>query len=146
GFDWAFNRDKVGYGYNAYFLGASPCSTSVDAFSNAGQNYTPNPSFKRTSLRCPVDTLLLCDQDPKPSGFDSFSAWWPKSAIGSHGPDKGGVSTTSHNHRGNVVFPDTPAHSRKDFNKTPPVDPLSANPNGLVNSRYWDPIQRGGEL
>src|SRR5690242_13570421 len=72
GFDWAFNRDKVGYGFNAYFLGASPYTTSVDAFFNGGFNYTPNPSFKRSLLKRPADTLLLCDQDPKPSGFDSF--------------------------------------------------------------------------
>lgn len=146
GFDWAFNRDKVGYGFNAYFLGASPYSTAVDAFFNGGFNYTPNPSFKRSLLRRPTDTLLLCDQDPKPSGFDSFSAWWPKAAIGSAGTDKEGVCVTRHNFRGVVLFTDSHAQPRKDAEINPPVDPLSGNPKGLVNSRFWDPIQRAGEL
>jgi prepilin-type N-terminal cleavage/methylation domain-containing protein/prepilin-type processing-associated H-X9-DG protein len=146
GFDWAFNRDKVGYGFNAYFLGAFPYTTSVDAFFNGGFNYTPNPSFKRSLLKRSSDTLLLCDQDPKPSGFDSFSAWWPKAAIGSAGTDIEGVCVARHNLRGNVVFTDSHAQARKDAEINPPVDPLSENPKGLVNSRFWDPIQRAGEL
>jgi prepilin-type N-terminal cleavage/methylation domain-containing protein/prepilin-type processing-associated H-X9-DG protein len=146
GFDWAFNRDRVGYGFNAYFLGAAPYSTSVDAFFNGGVNYAPNPTFKRASIKHPTDTLLLCDQDPKPGGADSFSAWWPKAAIGSSGTDREGVCVTRHALRGNVVFTDSHAQSRKDSEINPPVNPLSGNPKGLVNSRFWDPSQRAGDL
>lgn len=145
GFDWAFNRDKVGYGFNSYFLGAYPHGAGVDAFFNGGQNYAPNTWFKRSGLKRPTDTLLLCDQDPKPTGFDSFSAWWPKSAIGSAGTDMEGVCVSRHNLRGNVVFTDSHAEGRKDAAINPPVNPLSGNPQGLINSRYWDPIQRAGD-
>jgi len=27
----------------------------------------------------------------------------------------------------------------------PPADPGSGNARGLINSRYWDPLQRGGQ-
>ena len=27
----------------------------------------------------------------------------------------------------------------------PPVDPGTGDPKGLVNSRYWDPLRRGGD-
>jgi len=144
GFEWIFNRDKVGYGFNSYFLGAYPQALGVDNVNISGFSYKPNQWFKQSSLLRPTDTLSVCDQDPKPTGNDSFSAWWPKAAINSFGTDKEGVCVARHSLRGNVVFTDSHAEARKDERINPPVDPLSGNPNGLVNSRYWDPIQRAG--
>ena len=146
GFQWDFNRDKVGYGYNSYFLGAYPHPATIDTFSSGGQTYLANVWFKRTNLKRPTDTLMLCDSDPKSTGFDSYSAWWPKAAIGTFGTDKEGVCISRHNLRGNVVFTDGHSEPRKDSQINPPVNPNSGNPNGLVNSRYWDPIQRAGDL
>jgi len=146
GFDWIFNRDKVGYGYNSYFLGAYPQTTGVDSVNILGFSYTVNQWFKQSNLKRPTDTLLFCDSDPKaPSGADSYSSWWAKASVGSFSTDKEGVCVTRHNARGNVVFTDSHAEARKDVQINPPVDPLSGNPQGLVNSRFWDPIQRAGD-
>ncbi|HTI98091.1 MAG TPA: prepilin-type N-terminal cleavage/methylation domain-containing protein [Dongiaceae bacterium] len=144
GFAWAFTRDKVGYGYNSYFLGAYPQPTSIDNVNIAGFHYTPNPWFKRSGIRRPTETLEVCDSDPKPgSGADSFSCWWPKAAIGLGGSDKEGVNVFRHGKVGNVVFTDGHSQSRRDAEINPPKDPL--NGGSLVNSRYWDPIQRAGD-
>jgi prepilin-type N-terminal cleavage/methylation domain-containing protein len=146
GFDWAFNRDRVGYGYNSYFLGAYPQPTSVDPVSIGSFQYTCNQWFKRPNLRSASDTLEICDSDPKPgSGADSYSCWWPKAYTGPGGTDKEGVCATRHNTVGNVVFTDSHAESRKDSQINPPANPLAGgSAAALGNSRFWDPIQRAG--
>jgi len=145
---WAFNRDRVGYGYNSYFLGAYPQPTTIDNVSVGGFNYAPNPWFKRTSLKRPADTLMFCDTDPKPSTLgDSYSAWWPKTAQNTSGTDLEGVCTLRHSPMGMVVFTDAHSEGRKDGQINPPINPLGAgNVKALINSRYWDPIQRAGDM
>jgi prepilin-type processing-associated H-X9-DG protein len=147
GFDWAFNRDKVGYGFNSYFLGAYPQPTTIDNVSIGSFHYTPNPWFKRTNLKRPTDTLEICDSNPKPvSGADSYSCWWPKAAEGAGGTDKEGVYTLRHDPAGNVVFTDGHAESRKDAQINPPQNPLAGgSAQALDNSRFWDPLQRAGD-
>ena len=34
------------------------------------------------------------------------------------------------------------AEARRDANINPPVDPSSGNAKGLVNSEFWDPLNR----
>jgi len=148
--NWAFNRDRVGYGYNAYFLGASPHSTAIDNVNIAGvPAYAPNPWFKRTTLRRPSDTLLVCDSDPKPvvgNPTDSFSCWWPKAAQNAWGTDLEGVCVLRHQPLGIVVFTDGHSEGRKDSQINPPINPLgTGNAKALTNSRFLDPIQRAGD-
>jgi prepilin-type processing-associated H-X9-DG protein len=50
-----------------------------------------------------------------------------------------------HNKRGNVGFADGHSESRKDEQINPPVNPASGSAQGLINSRYWDPLQAAGE-
>jgi hypothetical protein len=148
---WAFNRDDVGYGYNAYFLGASPYDTSIDPVSSLGGfNYTANPSFKRTSVKRPTDTLMIGDSDPNTQNppANSYSLWWPKSCqIPGSGSDYEGVCVVRHQTLGIVVFADGHSEPRKDSQINPAADPKYAGnaAKGLLNSRYWDPIQRAGE-
>ncbi len=144
GFDWAFTRDRVGYGFNAYFLGAYPHSSAVDPVLLSGFTYAANVWFKRTSIKSPVDTLVICDSNPKNSGFDSYSCWWPKASVIS-GVDKEGVNFYRHNSRGNVLFADGHAEARKDGEINPPANPVSGDYRALKNSRYWDPLKRAGE-
>ena len=44
-----------------------------------------------------------------------------------------------------MAFNDGHAETRKSAQINPPVDPGSSNPKGLINSRYWDPLQRAGQ-
>ena len=143
---WAFNRDTVGYGYNANFLGLFPYTswnTSV-----GGVNFASAPWFKRGRVKRPADNLMICDSDPKPDGSTSYSAWWPKAAqnvAGSTSRQFEGVANFRHKPQGNVAFSDGHAEGRKDEQINPPVDPESGDARGLINSRFWDPLQRGGD-
>jgi prepilin-type N-terminal cleavage/methylation domain-containing protein/prepilin-type processing-associated H-X9-DG protein len=147
--NWAFNRDVVGYGYNSYFLGlyaqTSPWTTVC-----GGITFTSSWWFKSTGAKAPTDTLMVCDSSP---GFStgvpawSASCWWPtacmnQSASGSQKFE--GVDTSRHNQRGNVVFVDGHSEPRRDADINPQADPLSGGNAGLINSRYWDPLQRAG--
>ena len=145
---WAFNRDFVGYGYNTYFLGLYPQpneSTTV-----AGIIFTTTQWFKRTSLIKPTDTFLIGDSDPygKNAGTGvSFSCWWPTASQTAPSVSQKYEGVTMMRHSlGVCVFTDGHAEPRKDSNINPPIDPATAggHTQGLINSRYWDPLQRGG--
>ncbi len=147
---WAFNSDLVGYGFNTYFLGAFPQPSSIDNVFAGGFNYTANTWFKRTSVKSPTDTLLVCDSNPKSTDdSDSSSCWWPKAcenAAGSSTQQYEGVYMLRHQQLGVVVFTDGHAEVRKDSQINPPVDPLgSGSAKTLINSHYWDPLQRAGD-
>jgi prepilin-type N-terminal cleavage/methylation domain-containing protein/prepilin-type processing-associated H-X9-DG protein len=146
---WAFNSDLVGYGFNTYFLGAFPQPGTIDNVVAGGFKYTPNTWFKRTAVRHPADTLLVCDSNPKNDGTDSSSCWWAKACeneAGSSSQQYEGVYMLRHKGTGNVVFVDSHSEARKDAQINPPVDPLgSGSAKALINSHYWDPIQRAGD-
>jgi hypothetical protein len=55
-----------------------------------------------------------------------------------------GVYQMRHLNNGIVVFSDGHSEARKESSINPPVDPAFGDPKGLVNSRFWDPLQRGG--
>jgi len=145
---WAFTRDLVGYGYNAYFLGASPYTVAdnIDPVTVGGFSYTANISFKRTSIVKPTETLLIGDSDPNPAGVNSFSLWWPKSCQDpANGSDLEGICVQRHPPLGIVVFADGHSAVRKDSQINPPRDPKFADSaKCLINSQYWDPLQRAG--
>ena len=147
---WAFDRDYAGYGYNAYFLGLSPYSgpypTSVGAIT-----FTTGPWFKRTGVHRPSECLMIGYSDPKPPSQGcgaSYSMWWPKACqtpSGSSSQQFEGVCVFRHKPHGNIVFTDGHSEARKDSQINPPVDPESGDSRGLINSRYWDPLNRGGD-
>ncbi len=142
---WSFDRDYAGYGYNAYFLGCAPyggLNTTV-----GGIQFSTAPWFRRSKLKSPSDTLMICDTDPKPGGGTAYSAWWPKAAqnlAGSSSRQFEGVSVFRHSPQGVIVFTDGHSEARKDSQINPPIDPQSGDARGLINSRFWDPLQRGG--
>lgn len=144
--NWTFNRDFVGYGYNSYFLGlyaqTSPWSTVC-----GGVTFVSTWWFKTTSLKTPTDTLLVCDSSPSASGYWSASCWWPTACMNQYSSSHKyeGVDVSRHNQRGNVVFADAHAESRKDADINPQADPEDGGNAGLVNSRYWDPLKRAGD-
>jgi hypothetical protein len=56
-----------------------------------------------------------------------------------------GVDQFRHHNLGVAMFADAHAEARKDSAINPPVDPGAGSSQGLINSRYWDPLKRGGE-
>ena len=151
-FPWAFNRDVVGYGYNSFFLGEySQLASTVWSFPlpppaigtvNIGTQWW----FKRTSIVRPTDCFMIGDSSPAFDGTVSYSCWWSTSCMipaASNSKKYEGV-TMRHSLLGNMVFTDGHAESRKDGQINPPVDPLDGSAAGLINSQYWDPLQRAG--
>jgi prepilin-type N-terminal cleavage/methylation domain-containing protein len=143
---WNFDADFVGYGYNGFFLGHHPYTdTSVTI---NGIVFTYGDRFKRTAIIRPADNLCLGDKNPAYEGSGAVgqwasSLWWPSASMNptDTGSRHEGIDTLRHLGAGAVVFNDGHSEFRKDGNINPPMDPGS-NPNSLINSRYWDPLQR----
>jgi prepilin-type N-terminal cleavage/methylation domain-containing protein/prepilin-type processing-associated H-X9-DG protein len=138
---WNFDPHFVGYGYNNYFLGLHPFLN--ENLLVGGVYFYSLPDFKRGSILRPVDTLMIADCMPASGDINSTACWssdcwWPFSSKNGHQ----GVDTLRHWGAGNVVFTDGHAEARKDAEINPPVDPASATVQALINSRYWDPLQR----
>lgn len=147
-FVWRMDFDGVGYGYNAFFLGAGP-EVGKGSFSAGGFSYVPG-RVKRAAIVNPTDCIMLGDKDPKnimgldgTNGASSGTLWWPAAGSLASKPSPlavfEGVVVSRHDGIGEVNFADGHSESRKDANLNPPKD-LS-----LINSRYWDPLQRAGQ-
>ena len=79
----------------------------------------------------------------------SSSLWWPAARMNvdpANGPNTRrqfeGIDPIRHLGTGVVVFNDGHAEARKDKNINPLVDPYELTQAALVNSRFWDPLQR----
>jgi prepilin-type N-terminal cleavage/methylation domain-containing protein len=145
--EWAFDCHQVGYGMNAFFLGIHPYPSGSVTISNI--RFDSQPWLKRSALVSPTDNLLVGDGQPYGSGQPvwSSSLWWPNACMNRATSSSGafeGVDVERHRGTGIAVFNDGHSAVRKDREINPPVDPGTGNAQGLINSRYWDPLQRGG--
>ncbi|MFZ0828615.1 MAG: prepilin-type N-terminal cleavage/methylation domain-containing protein [Verrucomicrobiia bacterium] len=156
---WAFSFDLVGYGYNSFFLDCSPNAVNGTTFSvptaSGLVHYGCQAGFKRARIVHPTDCLVFGDKQPKPPTANptaSGSLWWADACmIPSVGTGFEGLDTIRHNAGkfpgiANVGFADGHSETRKDAYINPPVDPRSGNIQGLVNSQFWDPLQKAGQM
>jgi prepilin-type N-terminal cleavage/methylation domain-containing protein len=142
---WAFDCHNVGYGINSFFNCLWPYPS--DSLALAGITFSSKPWFKRSAVLSPVDNLLVGDSMPKSDGTFSSSLYWPRACMDrprsvSQGFE--GIDNLRHHNNGVVVFTDGHAEARKDSMINPPADPMSGDPKGLINSKYWDPLRRAG--
>ncbi|MDG1892943.1 MAG: type II secretion system protein [Verrucomicrobiota bacterium] len=135
--EWAFDAHKVGYGYNAYFLGIHPYGGG--SVKIKGIDVDSKPNFKRSNVRSPSMNLVVGDTMPKPNGSWSSSLWWPTSGF-SDGDALEGIDPNRHEGGGNVMFNDGHAEFRKNETINPPSDPARTGTD--VNLEFWDPRQR----
>jgi prepilin-type N-terminal cleavage/methylation domain-containing protein len=141
---WQFDCDKVGYGYNGFFLGHHPYA--ADNLPVLGINFSVDVEFKRTSVVHPSENLLIGDKNPVPGGFWGSSLWWPNGCMVSD-PSRSngvheGIDPIRHLGTGVIVFNDGHSEARKDQFINPGADPVLNSSLSLVNSHYWDPLQR----
>lgn len=157
---WNFDFNLVSYGYNSYFLDCAPNAPGTDPVTLGSFVYGSARNFKRNRILHPADCLVFGDKQPKPNDLGaqaltaSGSLWWAKACMDpakSSSQQFEGIDTRRHNAGrwpgglGNVAFADGHSESLKDFQINPPVDPLSQSSSQcLVNSHYWDPLQRAG--
>ncbi len=134
---WAFDMHRVGYGYNAWFLGAAPYPSAQ--LTVGGIQFLSNASFKRSAVVHPNENLLLGDKVPygNPPAWSSM-LWWPNASM--NGPIREGV-TPRHGVRGVAAFSDAHVELRTDATINPPVDPGNGDRAALKNARFWDPLQ-----
>ena len=143
---WQFDCHKVGYGINSYFNSFWPYSGG--RLTVGGVLFTTDPWFKRTAVKSPADNFLIGDAMPTAAGHWSSSCWWPSACmIQQASTSKGFEGVDQHRHKkiGVMVFSDGHSEARKDAAINPPVDPGTGSAQGLINSKYWDPLKRGGE-
>jgi prepilin-type N-terminal cleavage/methylation domain-containing protein len=143
---WSFDCHKVGYGINSYFNCFWPYTSG--SVTVGGIVFDTRPWFKRSNVKSPADNFLIGDAMPKADGYWSSSCWWPNACmIQQASVSKGfeGVDQFRHRQIGVAVFTDGHSEARKDSLINPPVDPGAGSPKGLVNSKYWDPLKRGGD-
>ena len=148
--DWAFDCHKVGYGINSWFLSYAPYGSpaSDDTMTVGGIVFGTRPWLKRARIKSPADNFAIADSMPKVDGQWSSSCWWPWSCMDPKNTQYGGyegVDQSRHRKTGVVGFNDGHAEARKDSQINPPRDPGFGDVKGLVNSRYWDPLKRGGD-
>ncbi|MHB8522466.1 MAG: type II secretion system protein [Limisphaerales bacterium] len=146
---WRFDCHLVGYGYNGYFLGHHPYGS--DNIKVAGISFPVGDSFKRSAIVSPADNLVVGDKEPygNPPSWSS-SLWWvsscmdPKVVARSSFPTYEGVEPKRHLGAAVVVFNDGHAEARKSELINPPANPADGSAKALINSRWWDPLQRAG--
>lgn len=145
--EWAFDAHRVGYGYNAFFLGLHPYT--AHSIMAGGVTYQTAPWFKRSGIRSPSMNMVVGDGMPKSDLKWSSSLWWPTSCMD---PARSGtrafegIDNNRHGDGGVAVFNDGHAEARKSSQINPPVDPINSATVGLTHSQYWDPLQRAGQL
>jgi prepilin-type N-terminal cleavage/methylation domain-containing protein/prepilin-type processing-associated H-X9-DG protein len=144
---WNFDCHLVGYGYNGYFLGHHPYGS--DNLVVGGVAFPVGPTFKRTAIVRPSENLVNADKQPygNPPSWGS-SLWWESACMdpavvrSSSFPTYEGVEPKRHLGRAVVSFNDGHAEVRKSSTINPPANPADRSSQALVNSRFWDPLQR----
>ena len=146
---WRFDCNLVGYGYNGWFLGHHPYG-AADLIV-AGISFQVNDSFKRSAIIKPSENLVIGDKEPHghPPAWSS-SLWWedacmdPQVVAKSGFPDYEGVEPNRHFGRAIMSFNDGHSEIRASGQINPPANPHDGSAQSLINSRYWDPLQRAG--
>jgi prepilin-type N-terminal cleavage/methylation domain-containing protein len=138
--EWKFDCHQVGYGYNGYFLGAHPYPSTT--LSVGGITFTSPEFFKRSSVRSPSENLLIGDKQPysNPPVWAS-SLWWPNACMTAGGSVWEGIDAQRHLGASAIVLNDGHSEIRKNNQINPPANPGTGSAKGLINSRFWDPLQ-----
>ena len=134
---WKFDGHKVGYGYDAFFLGLYPHSPQT--LTIKGIKISTTEKFKRSSVLSPSMNLVNGDTMPKKSGNWSSSLWWPTSGMGKADVLEG-IDPNRHNGGGNVGFNDGHSEFRKGESINADSDPARTGTD--LNLEFWDPCQR----
>jgi prepilin-type N-terminal cleavage/methylation domain-containing protein len=142
---WRFDVDYAGYGYNGWFLGHHP-HQSPETVVAAGHIWSSTESFKRTQVKSPMDCLLMGDKDPVVLNGDvdqwSTSLWFPNAWMDPSGNSQNeGIDPVRHLGTGVMSFVDGHSEARHD-KQINPQGPPGQPSLFIVNSQYWDPLQR----
>jgi prepilin-type processing-associated H-X9-DG protein len=147
--EWGFDCNLVGYGYNGFFLGHHPYDPGE--ITVGGIEFTFTDSFKRANVVSPADNLVVADKQPYGSPpVWSCSLWWesacmdPAVVATSSFPTYEGVEPKRHLGRAVVAFNDGHSEACQNNAINPPANPADGSAKALINSMHWDPLKRAG--
>jgi prepilin-type N-terminal cleavage/methylation domain-containing protein len=148
--EWKFDCHLVGYGYNGWFLGHHPYGAYE--ITVGGIKFHVDDSTKRSAVIRPSENLVIADKQPygNPPSWGS-SLWWESACMdpavvkSSSFPTYEGVEPKRHLGMAVVSFNDGHSEARKSENINPIANPADRNAKALINSRWWDPLQRAGQ-
>src|SRR5213594_1333855 len=116
-----------------------------------GIRFHVDDSFKRSAIVSPAQNLVVGDKQPYGSPpFWGSSLWWeaacmdPAVVRSSSFPTYEGVEPKRHLGQAVISFNDGHSEARKSTMINPPANPADSSAKALINSQYWDPLQRGG--
>jgi prepilin-type N-terminal cleavage/methylation domain-containing protein len=146
---WNFDCHLVGYGYNGWFLGHHPYGSQD--LTVGGVHYHVDDTSKRSAVVSPSENLVVGDKEPygSPPSWSS-SLWWESAcmdpAVVAHSsfPTYEGVEPKRHLGEAVISFNDGHSEARRSENIDPPANPADGQAKALINSRFWDPLQRAG--
>ena len=134
---WSFDKDHIGYGYNAYFLGLYAHLTNVDMTPALSGWMSTSRWTLVTDVKSASMTLLVGDSNPIPViNAWSSTLWWPKAAA----PYYEGVNTLRHDDLGAIGFTDGHSEARRDEEINPTTAPRDTGDD--TNVQFWDPQLR----
>ncbi len=141
--EWRYDAHMVGYGMNAFFLGRHPYGP--ESLAVGGVVFSTTPRFKRSGVLSAAHTMEVGEGMPTVNREWSSSLWWPASCMDARASTTRGfegIDFLRHRTGGSASFADGHAEIRKDKLINPPVDPYSGSAKALINSEYWDPLNR----
>ena len=147
---WKFDCHLVGYGYNGWFLGHHPYGAG--SITVGGVQFSVEPQFKRSGIVNPSANLVVGDKQPygNPPVWGS-SLWWEAACMdplvvrSSSFPTYEGVEPKRHLGMAVISFNDGHSEARRSTMINPPANPADRTARALINSQYWDPLQRAGQ-
>jgi prepilin-type N-terminal cleavage/methylation domain-containing protein len=146
---WKFDVHNVGYGYNGWFLGRHPYTTTaagadIETLTVGGITFKSWGRFKRASIVSPSDSMVIGDKRPYASGWGS-SLWWPNACMNKpYASVYEGIDTYRHQGGSAIVLNDAHVEMRADLKINPPRNPVEGSALALKNSGTWDPLQAAG--
>jgi prepilin-type N-terminal cleavage/methylation domain-containing protein/prepilin-type processing-associated H-X9-DG protein len=122
---WGYDRKRIGYGYNAFFLGLY----------NHGEPEGAAPWisycwFKESKVKKPSMNLIYADTNPRLDNEWCSQLWWPWIT----GLEK--INDNRHLGGGNVAFND----GHVEFRRKGTINPVADYTNQFIDN--WDPLMR----
>jgi prepilin-type N-terminal cleavage/methylation domain-containing protein len=135
--EWNFGPHRLGYGYNAYFLGLYSHNENIDLTPSLQGWMSTKRWLRLSEVKTPSMNILVADTNPIPPGnWWASSMWWPKSGA----PWWEGVNAMRHLDEGGMVFNDGHAETRLSEEINPMSSPKETGDD--FNIRFWDPQKR----
>jgi len=134
---WNFGPHRLGYGYNAYFLGVYSHHVTID-LTPALQGWMSTKQWMSLSdVKSPASCLAVADTNPIPPGnWWASSMWWPKAGH----PWWEGVNAMRHVDQAAMAFLDGHAEHRYSHEINPGSSSKESGEDTHI--KYWDPLQR----